>query len=159
MTLDHEWYHVTQGRSDWSILNTGSDRNDWSDVLWCRLQWDFTCSKLLTGQVIEEPVEIIDNERELKGFHNMDDVIKLVGYFKSEKSPRRLEIKAAHQVHDLRRNCFYRCDLSPNTLFSPPRLHWVCGCCRGVPPFHQVLRHVWPSGFIYLHVSRVLQAL
>lgn len=66
--------------------------------------------------MIEEPVEIIDNERELKGFHNMDDVIKLVGYFKSEKSPRRLEIKAAHQVHDLRRNCFYRCDLSPQHL-------------------------------------------
>lgn len=42
-------------------------------------------------QVIEEPVEIIDNERELKGFHNMDDVIKLVGYFKSEKSPRRFK--------------------------------------------------------------------
>lgn len=43
------------------------------------------------SQVIEEPVEIIDNERELKGFHNMDDVIKLVGYFKSEKSPRRFK--------------------------------------------------------------------
>ena len=33
-------------------------------------------------------MEIIDNERELKGFHNIDEVIKLVGYFKSEKSPR-----------------------------------------------------------------------
>lgn len=42
-------------------------------------------------QVIEDPVEIIDNERELKGFYNMDEVIKLVGYFKSEKSPRRLK--------------------------------------------------------------------
>lgn len=42
-----------------------------------------------TCQVIEDPVEIIDNERELKGFHNIDEVIKLVGYFKSEKSPRR----------------------------------------------------------------------
>lgn len=41
-------------------------------------------------QVIEDPVEIIDNERELKGFFNLDDVIRLVGYFKSEKSPRRL---------------------------------------------------------------------
>lgn len=40
--------------------------------------------------MIEDPVEIIDNERELKGFHNIDEVIKLVGYFKSEKSPRRL---------------------------------------------------------------------
>lgn len=43
-------------------------------------------------QVIEDPVEIIDNERELKGFYNMDEVIKLVGYFKSEKSPRRLNL-------------------------------------------------------------------
>lgn len=45
----------------------------------------------LICQVIEDPVEIIDNERELKGFYNMDEVIKLVGYFKSEKSPRRLK--------------------------------------------------------------------
>lgn len=43
-------------------------------------------------QVIEDPVEIIDNERELKGFYNMDEVIKLVGYFKSERSARRLKI-------------------------------------------------------------------
>lgn len=41
--------------------------------------------------MIEDPVEIIDNERELKGFHNIDEVIKLVGYFKSEKSLRRFE--------------------------------------------------------------------
>lgn len=46
---------------------------------------------MLICQVIEDPVEIIDNERELKGFYNMDEVIKLVGYFKSEKSPRRLK--------------------------------------------------------------------
>lgn len=39
--------------------------------------------------MIEDPVEIIDNERELKGFHNIDEDIKLVGYFKSEKSPRK----------------------------------------------------------------------
>lgn len=42
--------------------------------------------------MIEDPVEIIDNERELKGFFNNDEVIKLVGYFKSERSPRRLKI-------------------------------------------------------------------
>lgn len=50
-----------------------------------------------TDQVIEEPVEIIDNERELKGFYNMDDVIKLVGYFKSEKSPRRFKAELQAQ--------------------------------------------------------------
>lgn len=44
---------------------------------------------------MEDPVEIIDNDRELKGFHNMDEVIKLVGYFKSERSPRRLKIMIA----------------------------------------------------------------
>lgn len=45
-------------------------------------------------QVIEEPVEIIDNERELKGFYNMDEVIKLVGYFKSERSSRRWRLRS-----------------------------------------------------------------
>uniref|UniRef100_A0A8D3C5W3 Calsequestrin n=1 Tax=Scophthalmus maximus TaxID=52904 RepID=A0A8D3C5W3_SCOMX len=50
--------------------------------------------------VIEEPVEIIDNERELKGFHNIDEVIKLVGYFKSEKSPHFIEFDdAAEEFH------------------------------------------------------------
>ncbi|KAG8013903.1 Calsequestrin-1 [Nibea albiflora] len=36
--------------------------------------------------VIEDPVEIIDNSRELKGFENVEEDIKLVGYFKSHKS-------------------------------------------------------------------------
>lgn len=44
-------------------------------------------------QVIEDPVEIIGNDRELKGFYNMDEVIRLVGYFKSEKSARTLNVK------------------------------------------------------------------
>ncbi|KAK5875658.1 hypothetical protein CesoFtcFv8_000126 [Champsocephalus esox] len=50
--------------------------------------------------VIEEPVEVIDNERELKGFHHIDEVIKLVGYFKSEKSPHYIEFDdAAEEFH------------------------------------------------------------
>uniref|UniRef100_A0A3Q2D096 Calsequestrin n=1 Tax=Cyprinodon variegatus TaxID=28743 RepID=A0A3Q2D096_CYPVA len=50
--------------------------------------------------VIEDPVEIIDNDRELKGFYNMDDVIKLVGYFKSERSPHFIEYDdAAEEFH------------------------------------------------------------
>ena len=40
-------------------------------------------------QVIEDPVEIIDNDRELKGFYNLDEDTKLVGYFKSERSRRK----------------------------------------------------------------------
>uniref|UniRef100_A0A673BNP2 Calsequestrin n=1 Tax=Sphaeramia orbicularis TaxID=375764 RepID=A0A673BNP2_9TELE len=36
--------------------------------------------------VLEDPVEIIDNNRELKGFENIEEDIKLVGYFKSHKS-------------------------------------------------------------------------
>lgn len=48
------------------------------------------CLSPVFCQVIEDPVEIIDNERELKGFHNIDEVIKLVGYFKNEKSARTL---------------------------------------------------------------------
>ncbi|XP_061664536.1 calsequestrin-1-like isoform X2 [Syngnathoides biaculeatus] len=50
--------------------------------------------------VMEEPVEIIDNDRELKGFHNMDEVIKLVGYFKSGKSAHFIEFdNAAKEFH------------------------------------------------------------
>lgn len=50
--------------------------------------------------VIEDPVEIIDNERELKGFFNIDEDIKLVGYFKSEKSPHFIEYDdAAEEFH------------------------------------------------------------
>lgn len=48
---------------------------------------------LLFCQVIEDPVEIIGNDRELKGFYSMDEVIRLVGYFKSERSSRMLKIK------------------------------------------------------------------
>lgn len=40
-------------------------------------------------QVLEDPVEIIDSSRELKGFENIDEDIKLVGYFKSHKSERK----------------------------------------------------------------------
>ncbi|XP_017287550.1 calsequestrin-1b isoform X1 [Kryptolebias marmoratus] len=50
--------------------------------------------------VIEDPVEIIDNERELKGFYNMDEVIRLVGYFKNEKSSHFIEYDdAAEEFH------------------------------------------------------------
>ncbi|KAL2079138.1 hypothetical protein ACEWY4_024882 [Coilia grayii] len=50
--------------------------------------------------VIEEPVEIIFNERELKGFHNIDEDIKLVGYFKSERSSHFIEFDdAAEEFH------------------------------------------------------------
>lgn len=59
---------------------------------------DITSACFPFNQVIEDPVEIIDNERELKGFHNMDEVIKLVGYFKSEKSPRRWTVTWAFSL-------------------------------------------------------------
>uniref|UniRef100_A0A3B4EMM0 Calsequestrin n=1 Tax=Pygocentrus nattereri TaxID=42514 RepID=A0A3B4EMM0_PYGNA len=50
--------------------------------------------------VIEDPVEIIDNERELKGFYNLDEDIKLVGYFKSENSRHFIEYDdAAEEFH------------------------------------------------------------
>uniref|UniRef100_A0A8C5HF14 Calsequestrin n=1 Tax=Gouania willdenowi TaxID=441366 RepID=A0A8C5HF14_GOUWI len=39
--------------------------------------------------VLEDPVEIIDNSRELKGFKNIEEDIKLMGYFKSHKSDRK----------------------------------------------------------------------
>lgn len=34
-------------------------------------------------------MEIIDNSKELKGFENVEEDIKLVGYFKSHKSERK----------------------------------------------------------------------
>ncbi len=37
---------------------------------------------------MEDPVEIIDNVRELKGFHNIEEDIKLIGFFKGQKSER-----------------------------------------------------------------------
>lgn len=49
----------------------------------------YTSSVWLFPQVIEDPVEIIDNMRELRGFHNIEEDIKLVGFFKSEKSERK----------------------------------------------------------------------
>ncbi|XP_058638867.1 calsequestrin-1b isoform X3 [Onychostoma macrolepis] len=50
--------------------------------------------------VIEEPVEIISNDRELRGFHNIEEDIKLMGYFKSVKSSHFIEYDdAAEEFH------------------------------------------------------------
>uniref|UniRef100_A0A8C1BQE8 Calsequestrin n=2 Tax=Cyprinus carpio TaxID=7962 RepID=A0A8C1BQE8_CYPCA len=50
--------------------------------------------------VIEEPVEIISNDRELKGFHHIEEDIKLMGYFKSAKSSHFTEYDdAAEEFH------------------------------------------------------------
>lgn len=46
-------------------------------------------ASLCPPQALEDPVELIDNSRELKGFENLDEDIKLVGYFKSHKSERK----------------------------------------------------------------------
>ena len=39
--------------------------------------------------MLEDPVEMIDNHRELKAFQDVEEDIKLVGYFKSHKSERK----------------------------------------------------------------------
>ncbi|NP_001070192.1 calsequestrin-1b precursor [Danio rerio] len=50
--------------------------------------------------VIEDPVEIISNDRELKGFHNIEEDMKLMGFFKSNKSPYFIEYDdAAEEFH------------------------------------------------------------
>uniref|UniRef100_A0A8C4ZJF1 Calsequestrin n=1 Tax=Gadus morhua TaxID=8049 RepID=A0A8C4ZJF1_GADMO len=50
--------------------------------------------------VLEDPVEMIDNQRELKAFQNVEEDIKLVGYFKSHKSEHFLEfVDAAEEFH------------------------------------------------------------
>lgn len=60
----------------------------WSSVSAVCLTVITSYSDWLFYQVIEDPVEIISNVRELKGFHNIEEDIKLVGFFKSEKSDR-----------------------------------------------------------------------
>lgn len=97
-------------------------------------------------------MEIIDNERELKGFHNIDEVIKLVGYFKSEKSLRRFET----DIHCmLNSKCCAESRLLDVSAFisilSASRLHRVRRRRRGVPPLRQVLRHLRPQGFLLIH--------
>lgn len=45
-------------------------------------------SMVLFFQVLEDPVELIEGERELQAFENIEDEIKLIGYFKSKDSER-----------------------------------------------------------------------
>ncbi len=40
-------------------------------------------------QLLEDPVEIIDNALELRAFDRMEEDIKLVGFFKSPDSERK----------------------------------------------------------------------
>lgn len=42
----------------------------------------------LLFQVLEDPVEFIEGERELQAFENIEDDNKLIGYFKSKDSER-----------------------------------------------------------------------
>ncbi|MBN3311256.1 CASQ1 protein, partial [Amia calva] len=50
--------------------------------------------------VIEDPVEIIEGSHELKMFENIEEEIKLVGFFKSEKSEHYKEYEdAAEEFH------------------------------------------------------------
>jgi hypothetical protein len=86
--------------------------------------------------VIEDPVEIIDNERELKGFNNMDEVIKLAGYFKSEKSPRRWSLSKVILVE------VYQIG-SVLIAATRVRIMPVVLCCMSSPlfPMHSSLSH------------------
>lgn len=45
-------------------------------------------SASLFPQVLEDPVELIEGDRELQAFENIEDEIKLIGYFKSKDSER-----------------------------------------------------------------------
>ena len=42
----------------------------------------------LLFQVLEDPVELIEGERELQAFENIEDDNKLIGYFKNKDSER-----------------------------------------------------------------------
>lgn len=43
---------------------------------------------LVLLQVLEDPVELIEGDRELQAFENIEDEIKLIGYFKNKDSER-----------------------------------------------------------------------
>lgn len=45
-------------------------------------------SMSLFFQVLEDPVELIEGERELQAFENIEDENKLIGYFKNKDSER-----------------------------------------------------------------------
>lgn len=106
---------MVDSKGRWQVLCLNSDRGlvtvSFADIF--TEHTCYTCKSVYdTCQVIEEPVEIIDNERELKGFHNIDEDIKLVGYFKSETSPRRLKmmiyaIAFKNQLFSFSNNMFF----------------------------------------------------
>lgn len=46
----------------------------------------------LSRQLLEDPVEIINSKLELQAFDQIDDEIKLIGYFKGEDSERKMNM-------------------------------------------------------------------
>lgn len=46
----------------------------------------------LSWQLLEDPVEIINSKLELQAFDQIDDEIKLIGYFKGEDSERKINM-------------------------------------------------------------------
>lgn len=46
----------------------------------------------LSWQLLEDPVEIINNKLELQAFDQIDEEIKLIGYFKGEDSERKINM-------------------------------------------------------------------
>ncbi|XP_014384945.1 PREDICTED: calsequestrin-1-like, partial [Myotis brandtii] len=54
----------------------------------------------LLFQVLEDPVEFIEGERELQAFENIEDDNKLIGYFKSKDSEHYKAFEdAAEEFH------------------------------------------------------------
>lgn len=43
-------------------------------------------------QLLEDPVEIINSKLELQAFDQIDEEIKLIGYFKGEDSERKMNM-------------------------------------------------------------------
>lgn len=46
----------------------------------------------LSWQLLEDPVEVINSKLELQAFDQIDDEIKLIGYFKGEDSERKINV-------------------------------------------------------------------
>lgn len=49
-------------------------------------------------QLIEDPVEIINSKLEVQAFERIEDHIKLIGFFKSEESERKLSVHPSLSV-------------------------------------------------------------
>lgn len=52
-------------------------------------------------QLIEDPVEVLNNKLEVQAFERIEDQIKLIGFFKSEDSECKFSVNPSLSVKSL----------------------------------------------------------